>query len=190
MKYEENIDLIQNKNLELQNIRAHKLSRSLIRSRVKWIEYGEKPYSYFCHLESKSYTSKIIPRIIDENDEEIADQKEIISEVERFYRCLYSKNDNEVADLDLSSEMADFKFNTLVNNDKNSLMAKLHIRRLKKHSKIWLATRVLGVTVFPLSFYPRATRCGGDIVTLLWFRASVRAWFRPSVGRPCEHDRD
>ena len=25
-----------------------------------------------------------------------------------------------------------------------------------------------------------ATRCGGDIVTLLWFRASVRAWFRPS----------
>ena len=23
-------------------------------------------------------------------------------------------------------------------------------------------------------FDPRATRCGGDIVTLLWFRASVR----------------
>ena len=34
--------------------------------------------------------------------------------------------------------------------------------------------------------YPRATRCGGDIVTLLWFRPSVR----PSVRRPCEHDRD
>ena len=32
--------------------------------------------------------------------------------------------------------------------------------------------------------YPRATRCGGDIVTLLWFRPCVRAWFRPSV-RPC-----
>ena len=30
-------------------------------------------------------------------------------------------------------------------------------------------------------YYPRATRCGGDIVTLLWFRASVCAWFRPSV---------
>ena len=33
--------------------------------------------------------------------------------------------------------------------------------------------------------YPRATRCGGDIVTLLWFRPCVRAWFRPSV-RPCK----
>ena len=35
-------------------------------------------------------------------------------------------------------------------------------------------------------FYPRATRCGGDIVTLLWFRPSVS----PSVRGPCEHDRD
>ena len=69
LKYEENIDPIQNKNLELQNIRAHKLSGSFIRSRVKWIEFGEKPSSYFCHLESRNYTSKIIPRIIDNNDE-------------------------------------------------------------------------------------------------------------------------
>ena len=34
--------------------------------------------------------------------------------------------------------------------------------------------------------YPRATRCGGNIVTLLWFRPSVV----PSVRGPCEHDRD
>ena len=33
-----------------------------------------------------------------------------------------------------------------------------------------------------INFYPRATRCGGDIVTLLWFRPSVRGH--------CEHDRD
>ena len=38
--------------------------------------------------------------------------------------------------------------------------------------------------------YPRATRCGGDIVTLLWFHACVRLSVRPSVRRPCEHDRD
>ena len=29
--------------------------------------------------------------------------------------------------------------------------------------------------------YPRATRCGGDIVTLLWFRACVRVCVRLSV---------
>ena len=39
--------------------------------------------------------------------------------------------------------------------------------------------------------YPRATRCGGDIVTLLWFRACVYVCVRPCVWRgPCEHDRD
>ena len=36
-----------------------------------------------------------------------------------------------------------------------------------------------------LIFYPRATRCGGDIITLLWFRPSVV----PSVLGHCEHDR-
>ena len=35
-------------------------------------------------------------------------------------------------------------------------------------------------------FYPRATRCVGDIVTLPWFRQSVV----PSVPGPCEHHRD
>ena len=34
--------------------------------------------------------------------------------------------------------------------------------------------------------YPRATHCGGDIVTLMWFCGSVRL----SVRGPCEHDRD
>ena len=41
-----------------------------------------------------------------------------------------------------------------------------------------------------LYIYPRATRCGGDIVTLLWFRVCVRACVRASVHGPCEHDRD
>ena len=39
-----------------------------------------------------------------------------------------------------------------------------------------------------LHFYPRATRCDGDIVTLLWFRVCVCV---RTCGRgPCEHDRD
>ena len=41
-----------------------------------------------------------------------------------------------------------------------------------------------------LFYYLSATRCGGDIVTLLWFRPSVRPSFRLSVRGPCEHDRD
>ena len=40
------------------------------------------------------------------------------------------------------------------------------------------------------NYYPRATRCGGDIVTLLWFRACVCVCVRASGHGPCEHDRD
>ena len=43
---------------------------------------------------------------------------------------------------------------------------------------------------FNVAYYPRATRCGGDIVTLLWFRPSVRPSVVPTVRGPCEHDRD
>ena len=39
-------------------------------------------------------------------------------------------------------------------------------------------------------FYPRATHCDGDIVTLPWFRACVCACVRVSERGPCEHDRD
>ena len=41
-----------------------------------------------------------------------------------------------------------------------------------------------------MNYYPRATRWGGDIVMLLWFRPSVCGSVRPSVQGPCEHDRD
>ena len=50
------------------------------------------------------------------------------------------------------------------------------------------------VDMLTMVSYPRATRCGGDIVTLLWFRPSVcpcvRVCVVPSVRGPCEHDRD
>ena len=39
-------------------------------------------------------------------------------------------------------------------------------------------------------YYPRAMRCSGDIVRLLWFRLSDCAYIRPSVHGPCEHNRD
>ena len=58
------------------------------------------------------------------------------------------------------------------------------------HSYVSQATHAF-LGMLPLCFYyPRAMRCGGDIVTLLWFRPSLRGSVRPSVRGPCEHDRD
>jgi hypothetical protein len=39
----------------------------LVRSRAQWVDEGEKPTKYFCGLESKNYTSKIIPKELNVN---------------------------------------------------------------------------------------------------------------------------
>ena len=59
---------------ELLEIRKKKLKGKFIRSRAKWIEEGEKPTKYFCNMESRNFTSKLISRIELDNGKVITDQ--------------------------------------------------------------------------------------------------------------------
>ena len=67
---------------------------NMIRARAKWVEDGEKPTSYFLNLENRHFTNKIIPKLIKSgsNEIEITDQNEILTEVELFYKTLYSNS--------------------------------------------------------------------------------------------------
>ena len=56
---------------------------------------GKKPTKYFCSLESKNFTIKIIPKIQKENSDLITAQKEILKEVKNFYQDLYSSKSKE-----------------------------------------------------------------------------------------------
>ena len=92
--YEHNALLVNEKKKELENIRNHRLIGSIVRSRAKWTEEGEKPTNYFLNLENRHYTNKIIPKLIkEENQEEIVNQIAILNEIEQFYRKLYDAND-------------------------------------------------------------------------------------------------
>ena len=64
-----------------------------IRSKMQWIEEGEKPTKYFCHLESKHFVNKTIPKLITDNNETIDDQKQILEEARSFYEKLYTKSE-------------------------------------------------------------------------------------------------
>ena len=57
--YVNNADEIINKKDELEHIRKEKLKGGMIRSRAKWIQDGEKPTKYFCHLESRIFSLKL-----------------------------------------------------------------------------------------------------------------------------------
>ena len=59
----ENEDGLKTKQKELPELRKKKMEGMLIRSRARWIEEGEKVSKYFCSLERRYYTSKIIRKI-------------------------------------------------------------------------------------------------------------------------------
>ncbi|XP_060073898.1 cysteine-rich motor neuron 1 protein-like [Ylistrum balloti] len=65
LEKEEIIDVaeIDRKKRELEEIRVKKIKGSIVRSRAKWEEEGEKPTSYFFNLENRNFTSKIIPKV-------------------------------------------------------------------------------------------------------------------------------
>ena len=93
---ETNSDQLRELQNELENVRESKLKGSLIRSRAKWMEDGEKPTKYFCSLESSHYVNKSIPFIEQENGVKLQDQNEILNEAVSFCKTLYKKKDNEI----------------------------------------------------------------------------------------------
>ena len=93
-----NIEELINKKQELENLRQKKLKGSIIRSKAKWILEGEKPTKYFLNLENRNFTTKIIPKIVKENGEEIYNQDDILYEISNFYKHLYSTSDSVVQD--------------------------------------------------------------------------------------------
>ena len=47
-------EILDDKKQELEKLREHKLKGHLIRSRLNWLNEGEKPSKYFCNLEKKT----------------------------------------------------------------------------------------------------------------------------------------
>ena len=54
--------ILEEKQNMLENLRKEKLKGNMIRSKARWVEEGEKPTKYFCHLESRNYLNKTIKK--------------------------------------------------------------------------------------------------------------------------------
>lgn len=88
---DQNINEYSIKKKELENIRKKKFQGQCVRSKVKWIDEGEKPSKYFLTLESRNYINKQIPKLV-KNDGSIQyDQFDILNETKCFYQNLYQK---------------------------------------------------------------------------------------------------
>ena len=126
---EGSIQILENKKCELENIRKEKIKGKIIRSRIQWVEEGEKPTSYFCGLESKNFTNKIIPKVEKENGDVISKQKDILKEVKSFYENLYKNKDKSKGDKfsKLKEGLKDIKLKKLTDDEKKNLEGEITI---------------------------------------------------------------
>ena len=88
-----NINQLDEKKTELENIRKEKMQGIMVRARVRWAEEGEKPTKYFCNLESRNHINKTIFKVTKDNGDTINKQEEILKEVKNFYSNLYKTQD-------------------------------------------------------------------------------------------------
>ena len=69
---------------ELNSLYELKGKEAIFRSKVKWIEQGEKPTKYFFNLEKKNYLTKTLLQIKLDNGEITSDMEKINKQIEVF----------------------------------------------------------------------------------------------------------
>ena len=80
---------------KLSKIASVKTRGTIIRSRVRWYEYGEKNSKYFYNLEKTNQRKKHIAALKVNDHTKLTDPREILEEEERFFKQIYaSKNTN------------------------------------------------------------------------------------------------
>lgn len=75
---------------KLEKLREPKIRAIMLRSKVRWVEHGEKPTKYFCSLEKRNFTSRTIS-LVDTGKEIKTEPTAILTEIKAFYQTLYSR---------------------------------------------------------------------------------------------------
>ena len=151
---EDNIDqsllsLIEDRKSQLQEIRNRRLEGMIIRSRVRWLQEGEKVSRYFCNLENRNFCSKSLGFLERGDGSTIFEQKEILEEVKCFFTDLYSHRD--IAEVDLTEVLTDTP--VLTNEDSESIEGLLTYAEAHTALKNMKNNKSPGPDGFSVEFY-------------------------------------
>ena len=122
--------LIQDKKIELQEIRNIRLKGNMIRSRAQWLDEGERPTKYFCALENKNFLDKTIKKVCNDENEIITDQKKILSAIETYYSNLFRSRDTELNNIKIEDLFPNQDINKLTDEQKLDLEGELTIKEI------------------------------------------------------------
>ena len=89
-----NSNLLDDKKSELELLRKQKLKGHSIRSRMQWLHEGEKPTAFFCKLENKNCSEKIIRKVQTRDRTVITEQEKVLKEIENYYHNLFKSKDD------------------------------------------------------------------------------------------------
>ena len=73
----------------MNSLYESKGKEAIFRSKVKWIEQGEKPTKYFFSLEKKNYVTKTLLQIKLDNGEITSDMKKINKQIDVYFSETY-----------------------------------------------------------------------------------------------------
>ena len=113
------------------NVKVH------IRSRARWLEFGEKSSKYFFQLEEAKGKKKEID-CIDINGKIIKDNEKILTKIYEFYSKLYEKDDDK-SDFKDYMYIGNLQFNVLSEEDANICEGKL------TENECWLALKSMNL---------------------------------------------
>ncbi len=89
-------ELLQNEKRKLQKelleIYDKKAKGNIVRSRIKWIEEGEKSSSYFFKLEKSRQSNNMIKKVKDNQNRTSTSCEGVMNEIVSFYNNLYTSN--------------------------------------------------------------------------------------------------
>ena len=126
---ENDLVLLEAKKEELRLLRQQNTEGTIVRSKIKWIQDGERPSKYFCHLEKRNFVQKHLSFIEKEDGEVLFDQDEIVKETKDFYEKLYESREKDVLDVDL---------HTMVEAPTRSSEEKESLEGLISEERLWL----------------------------------------------------
>ena len=125
----------------------------MVRSRITWLDEGEKPTRFFCALENKNDLNKTIKKIATNNNTTVTAQKEILNTIKCFYENLFRNNDNNLNDVDLDYILRNANQTILTATESNSLEGLLTMEEISLSLKNMHNNKTPGIDGFPADFF-------------------------------------
>ena len=143
---------------ELKRLHEIRGEEAMFRSKMKWIEQGEKPTKYFYNLEKTNYEKKLVREVKLENEEIISNPVQVNKEIEVFYRKIYTSKinanmDNHALEQKFNDFIKDLNIPQLNDAEQSILDKELTINELKEAPTSFADNKSPGEDGFTKEFF-------------------------------------